>query len=99
MRTIHLASMDKLRPVLVLTREVVRPYLNQVTVAPISSTIRGLATELPLGPSNGLDHDCVAILDSVTTISTTALGRQIGFLLDSQERDLTHAIHSAYDLD
>ena len=99
MRTIHLASLDKVRPVLVLTREVIRPYLNQISVAPISSTIRGLATELPLGRKNGLDHDCVANLDSVTTISTGALGRQIGFLLADQEAALTDATAAAYDLD
>ncbi len=40
MRPIHLAQLDKTRPVLVLTRELVRPHLSRVTVAPITSTIR-----------------------------------------------------------
>jgi len=50
MRPIHSARLDKTRPVLVLTREVVRPHLSRVTVAPITSTVRGLSTEVPVGP-------------------------------------------------
>ena len=99
MRTIHLATIDKVRPALVLTREVARPYLGRVTVVPITSTVRGLKTELTLGPSNGLDHSCVANFDGVTTIPVADLGRQIGFLLDSQELELTEAIAAAFDLD
>jgi mRNA interferase MazF len=45
MRPIHIAALDKARPVLILTREVVRPHLSTVTVAPISTTILGLSTE------------------------------------------------------
>ena len=99
MRSIHLATVDKLRPVLVLTREVALPYLTRVTVAPITSTVRGIAVEVPLGIANGLDHDCVVNLDGVTTIPAASLGVQVGFLLDSQETDLVAAIHAAYDLD
>ncbi|MGF2943663.1 type II toxin-antitoxin system toxin endoribonuclease MazF3, partial [Mycobacterium sp. Lab-001] len=46
MRPIHIAQLDKARPVLILTREVVRPHLTNVTVAPITTTVRGLATEV-----------------------------------------------------
>lgn len=99
MRPIHVARLDKSRPVLVLTREVVRPHMNTVTVAPITTTIRGLSTELPLGPANGLDAPCVVACDHLTTIPATALGRQIGHLLDEQEDTLTGAIHAAFDLD
>jgi mRNA interferase MazF len=99
MRAIHTAALDKSRPVLVLTREIVRPHLNSVTVAPITSTIRGLSTEVQLGVRNGLDHDCIVACDHITTIPVTALGEQIGLLLDDQEPDLTEAIHAAFDLD
>jgi mRNA interferase MazF len=58
-RPIHLVRLDKTRPALILTREVVRPHLARVTVAPITSRIRGLTVELPVGPSNGFDHDSV----------------------------------------
>ncbi len=99
MRPIHTARLDKTRPVLVLTRERVRPHLTRVTVAPITSTIRGLSTEVPLGPTNGLDHACVVSCDNIVTVPVALLGLQVGFLLDEQETALTQAIHAAFDLD
>lgn len=98
MRPIHVAAIDNARPVLVLTREIVRPHMNTVTVAPITSTIRGLSTEVPVGPANGLDTPSVVACDHVTTIPTHALGSRIGLLLDDQEQDLSDAIHAAFDL-
>lgn len=99
MRPIHVARLDKPRPVLVLTRDLVRPHLDTVTVAPITTTIRGLSTEVPLGGVNGLDGACVASCDNVTTIPKSALGQQIGILLEGQERSLADAIRAAFDLD
>jgi mRNA interferase MazF len=99
MRPIHVARLDKARPVLVLTREAVRPHLNTVTVAPITTTIRGLSTEVGVGPSNGLERSSVVACDHVTTIPANALGEQIGMLLDHQEQRLSEAIRSAFDLD
>jgi mRNA interferase MazF len=99
MRPIHLAQLDKTRPVLVLTRELVRPHLSRVTVAPITSTVRGLSTEVPVGPDNGLDHPSVVSCDNVVTVPMSALGRQIGRLLPAQEVALTAALHAAFDLD
>ncbi len=99
MRPIHTASLDKTRPVLVLTREVVRPHLNRVTVAPITSTVRGLSTEVPVGRRNGLDTDCVVSCDNIVTVPANALGRQVGHLLTEQEAALTTAIHAAFDLE
>jgi mRNA interferase MazF len=99
MRPIHTARLDKTRPVLILTRELVRPHLSRVTVAPITSTVRGLSTEVPVGSANGLDHECVISCDNIVTVPTSALGRQIGYLLPTQELELTAAIHAAFDLD
>lgn len=99
MRPIHLADLDKTRPVLVLTRELVRPHLTRVTVAPITSRVRGLSSELPVGAANGLDHPSVVSCDNVVTVPVSALGRQIGRLLPSQEVELTEALHAAYDLE
>jgi mRNA interferase MazF len=99
MRPIHVAQLDKARPVLILTREVVRPHLNTVTVAPITSTVRGLSTEVAVGAANGLDRPSVVACDHVTTIPKTALGAHIGLLLDDQEQALSDAIHAAFDLD
>lgn len=99
MRPIHLAKLDKTRPVLILTRELVRPRLTNVTVAPITSTIRGISTEVPVGTANGLDKESVVSCDNVQTVPKSLLGRQIGHLLDDQEDDLSTAIRLAFDLD
>lgn len=99
MRPIHTAQLDKPRPVLVLTRELVRPHMTRVTVAPITTTARGLSTELSVGPANGLDAHGVVSCDNLVTVPTSTLGRQIGVLLPAQEGDLSAAIHAAFDLD
>jgi mRNA interferase MazF len=85
--------------VLVLTREIVRTHLSTVTVAPITTTIRGLSTEVLCGPPNGLEDRCVVACDHITTIPAGRLGRQVGHLLDEQEIQLTRAVHAAFDLD
>ncbi len=99
MRPVHTAKLDKTRPVVVLTRELVRPYMARVTVAPITTTARGLSTEVPVGRANGLDAGCVVSCDNIVTVPASALGRQIGGLLPAQEEGLTEAIHAAFDLD
>jgi mRNA interferase MazF len=99
MRPIHVAHLDKARPVLVLTRELVRPHLRTVTVAPITTTIRGLSTEVAVDADNGLADASVVNCDNVTTIPSDALGPQIGVLFDRQEGDLSRAIQAAFDLD
>lgn len=99
MRPIHEAKLDKVRPVLVLTREVVRPHLNRVTVAPITTTIRGLSAEVAVGRMNGLDGDSVISCDSITTIPVSALGPGIGYFFPAQEESLTRAIRGAFDLE
>jgi mRNA interferase MazF len=99
MRPIHIAQLDKSRPVLVLTREIVRPYLTTVTIAPITSAIRGLSTEVEVGVANGLVGSSVVSCDNITTIPADAVGEQIGVLLDGQEQLLADAITAAFDLD
>jgi mRNA interferase MazF len=99
MRPIYIAELDKARPVVILTRDLVRPHMTRVTVAPITSTARGLSTEIAVGPANGLDHACVVSCDNIVTVPTSTLGRQIGYLLPAQEAALTAAIHAAFDLD
>ncbi len=99
MRPICLAQLDKSRPVLVLTRAIVRPYLSRVTVAPITTTIRGLSTEVPVGAANGLERASVIACDNIITVPADTIGRQIGVLLPTQEAALTEAIRLAFDLD
>jgi mRNA interferase MazF len=99
MRPIHVAELDKVQPVLVLTRELVRRHLRTVTVAPITKTIRGLSTEVHVDAANGLSMPSVVSCDNVTTIPVEALRDQIGVLLDDQEPRLSQAIGAAFDLD
>ena len=87
MREICLARADKTRPVLVLTREAARGAMTKVTVAPITSTVKGLSSEVPVGRANGLDHAGAVSLDNVVTIPASLLGRTLGFLTDDQPID------------
>ena len=73
--------------------------MTKVTVAPITSTMKGLSSEVPVGRGNGLDHDSAIALDNVVTIPSQLLGRTIGFLTEAQEAQLARAIVLAYDLD
>jgi len=98
-RPIHVAQLDKARPVLILTREIVRPHLATVTVAPITTTVRGLSTEVPVDAANGLTGPSVVSCDNITTIPVSTLGTQIGVLLDRQEPALNEAIRAAFDLE
>ena len=98
MREIRLAKLDKTRPVVILTRELALGAMNKVTVAPITSTVRGLSSEVIVDERNGLDHRSAISLDNVLTISQAALGRRIGFLTAAQEAELSRAVILAYDL-
>jgi mRNA interferase MazF len=98
-RPIHIAHLDKARPVLVLTRELVIPQRTQVTVAPVTSAVRGLSVEITVGQANGLGRESVVNCDNIVTIPKSALGERIGYLLPQQEDELTAAIHAAFDLE
>ncbi|MBP8921273.1 MAG: type II toxin-antitoxin system PemK/MazF family toxin [Micropruina sp.] len=99
MREICLARLDKTRPVVVLTREAARAAMTKVTVAPITSTIKGLSSEVSVGPENGLHQASVISVDNVVTIPVAALGRTVGYLSSEQDSLLARAIVLAYDLD
>ena len=99
MRTIASVHLDKRRPALLLTRQSKLHLLEWVTVAPITSTVRGITSEVPVGPRNGLDHDSVVSCDNITTVRRGAVGETIGLLFDDQEPALARAITDAFDLD
>ncbi len=99
MREICLVRLDKTRPALVLTREAARAAMTKVTVAPITTTIKGLSSEVRVGPDNGLDHDCAVALDNVITVPVDRLGRTVGYLSVEQEAHLARAVVLAYDLE
>ena len=98
MRAIHQVRLDKVRPAVLLTREVALPFLNGVTVAPITSTIRGIAVEVPVGPRHGLEHDSVVNCDNITTVPAEHVERFIGYLSDADEQLLLTAVLAAFGL-
>ena len=69
---------EKIRPVVVLTRATVAEQLSRIVVAPITSTVRGIATEVPLGRAEGVQDGCVANLDNVQLLSASRLLRRAG---------------------
>ena len=75
---VWLADLDKRRPVIVLTRDPLGRYLHSVLVAPITSTSRGVSTEVPVGPEDGVRVASVANLDNLQLIERGALVRHVG---------------------
>lgn len=75
---------EKVRPVVVLTRRSVAPLLRQVLVAPVTSTIRNIATEVRLGTDEGLSEPCVANLDNTQLVPTDRFLEQAGEIADER---------------
>jgi mRNA interferase MazF len=87
------ADLDKVRPVVVLTRERVAPLLTRVLAAPITTTVRGLATEVPLGTPEGLGDSCVASLDNVQLVPVDHLLRRAGSVAPDRWPEFCAAMH------
>lgn len=66
------------RPVLVLTRDQAIPLLRTIVIAPVTRTVRGIPTELPLGPDDGLDVPCAASFDNLQVVPKAALRHRLG---------------------
>lgn len=98
MRSIASVRLDQRRPAVILTRPSALHLLAWVTVAPITSTIRGITSEVRVGRRNGLDHDSVITCDAITTVGKDAVGATIGLLFDDQEMELARAIGDAFEL-
>jgi len=71
---------DKKRPVVILTRDSALEFLGEVTVAPVTSTIRDIPTEVLLGRAEGMPVDCAVNLDHVQTVSRGKIGGLITVL-------------------
>ena len=83
---------DKRRPVLVLTRQEVLPLLRTAMVAPITSTIRGLPSEVSVGVDEGLKHDSAINLDHVQTVEQHLLHRYVGTVSEAKMRKVCRAL-------
>ena len=68
------------RPVVLLSRNEAYAVRELVTVAPVTTRIRRIPTEVELGRAEGLPRRCVANLDTVTTIPKRSLAAQLGTL-------------------
>jgi mRNA interferase MazF len=87
------------RPSLVLTRNEAVPVLRSVTVALLTSTIRGIPTEVRLGPSDGMSRDCVVSLDNVYTFPQAFLGERIASLAGKRMHEVCRALANATGFD
>ncbi len=89
---------DKKRPVVILTRNSVLEYLNEITVAPITTTIRDIPSEVLLTKEEGLPTDCVINFDHIQTVSKGKLGVPIAELSEEKLIEAKKAIIFALDL-
>jgi len=90
---------DEERPILVLTRSSAIPYLSRATVAPITSTIRGVPSEVALGPEDGMKRACVVNLHNVITVDQRNIGRRIAQLSPRRMREVCAALAFALGCD
>jgi mRNA interferase MazF len=97
-RLVDLGPRAGTRPALILTRTAVLPWLNAVTLAPVTRTVRGVRTELSLGVDEGLKGRSVAQLDAIQTVPVGIVGRFVGSLASSRKRELAEALLYAFEL-
>ncbi len=90
---------DKPRPVLVLTRASAIRYLSRVTVAPITSTIRGVPSEVMLNVDDGMKRPCAVNFHNLVTVATTGLGGRLAQLSSSRLDEVCSAIGFALGCD
>jgi len=89
---------DKKRPVLVLTRDSVLEYLGEVTVAPITRTVRNIPSEVFLSKADGMPRDCAVNCDHLQTISKGKIGSLITSLPPVKMADVGRAIRFALNI-
>ena len=90
---------DKKRPVLILTRDSAIGILNSVTIAPITSTIRSIPTEVVLTEADGLPNTCAANFDNLQTVNKSQIGTRIAHLTSRKMREAVVALTFALELD
>jgi mRNA interferase MazF len=87
-RLYQFAPLDKKRPVVALTRAIAIAYLSTVTVAPITSTIRGVPSEVALNEEDGMKAPCAVNLHNAITVSRDRLGRRVAQLSSLRMREI-----------
>ena len=94
---VWLADLDKARPVIVLTRDPMGRLLNAVIVAPVTSTVRGISTEVPVGSEDGVRQPSVANLDNVQLVARERFRRRVGRARPATMAALCSALSVAVD--
>jgi mRNA interferase MazF len=89
---------DKRRPVLILTRDSILQYLGEVTIAPITSTVRQIPSEVFLSKQDGMPRDCAINCDHIQTVSRGKVGSLITALSPPKMAELSDSIRFALDL-
>ena len=92
-RWYRFAQPDKKRPVLILTRESGLEFLSEVSVAPITSAVRQIPSEVALTRADGVPRDCAANLDHVQTVPKARIGRLIATLPSHRLDEVRSALH------
>jgi mRNA interferase MazF len=93
------APPDKKRPVVVVTRDSAIAYLSTVTVAPITSTIRGVPSEVLLTEEDGMKAPCVVNLHNAVTVSQDRLGKRVAQLSSLRMNDVCAALRFSLGCD
>jgi mRNA interferase MazF len=83
---------DKIRPVVVLTRQSMIRNLSTVTVAPITSTIRGAVSEVLLDEEDGMKGRCAVNLHNMITVQQGKLGKRVALLGSQRMREICAAL-------
>jgi len=89
---------DKKRPVLILTRDSILEYLGEVTVAPLTSTVRGIPTEVILSTDDGLPGTCAVNCDHIQTVARGRIGPRLATLPNEKMVLVARAIGFALNL-
>ena len=82
----------KRRPVLIVSRDEVIAVLNNIVVAPVTSTIRDIPTCVSVGPDEGIDHESVATFDNLAAVPKSVLTIRLGSLGVGGKRRICDAL-------
>lgn len=94
---VWLVELDKTRPVIVLTRDPMGRLLNALLVAPVTSTVRGVSTEVPVGPADGVRVESVANMDNAQLVALGRFRRRVGRARPQTMAQLCRALAIAVD--
>jgi len=98
-RLYRFASPDKKRQVVVLTRDSAIPYLSTVSIAPITSTIRGVPSEVVSGEDDGMNAPCAVNLHNTITVSQDRLGKRVARLTSARMNEICAALRFSLGCD